>query len=124
LKYTAETMLVKSMDTGGSGEFAHVRAEEAGWDYLNMSAYRMNKSEKHSDNTGEYENVIVILGGRCTIRTEDGVFENIGRRPNVFSGMPYALYMSRNKAFEVEALTDNFEIAECWVKTDEDHPTQ
>jgi 5-deoxy-glucuronate isomerase len=124
LKYTSETMLVKSMDTSSTGEFAHVRAEEVGWDYLNMSAYRMNKGEKHSDNTGEYENVIVILGGRCTIRTEDGDFVNIGRRPNVFSGMPYALYMSRNKVFEVEALTDGFEIAECWVHTDEDHPTQ
>lgn len=124
MKYTSETMLIKSMDTGNTGEFAHIRAEEVGWDYLNMSAYRMNKGDKHSDNTGDYENVIVILGGRCTIRTEDGDFENIGRRPDVFSGMPYALYMSRNKAFEVEALTDGFEIAECWVLTDEDHPTQ
>ena len=124
MKYISETMLVKSIDTGETGEFARVRADEAGWDYLNMSAYRMNRGNKHQDNTGEYEQVIVILGGRCTIRTQDGTFENIGRRPNVFSGMPYALYLSRNKDFEVEALTDGFEIAECWVKTDEDHPTQ
>jgi len=124
MKYTAETMLVKAQDNGESGQFARVRAEEAGWEFLNMSAYRLNKGETYSDSTEHCENAIVILGGRCTIRSSDGDYENIGRRPNVFSGMPYALYLSRNKEFEIEALTDNLEIASCWVPTDEDHPTQ
>jgi 5-deoxy-glucuronate isomerase len=124
MKYTAETMLIRSADRGGTGEFARVRAADAGWDYLNMSAYRMNKGERYHDNTRANENVIVILGGRCSIRTSDGDFLNIGRRPDVFQGMPYALYLSRNKDFEIEALTDGLEIASCWVATDEDHPTQ
>lgn len=124
MQYTSETMLVKSRDTGGTGEFARVRAADAGWEYLNMSAMRLNKGEKVADNTRDCENAIVILGGVCTIRTSDGVFEQVGRRPNVFSGMPYALYLSRHKDFEIEALTDGFEFASCWVPTDEDHPTQ
>lgn len=124
MKYTAETMLVKANDSGASGEFARVRAEDAGWEYLNMSAMRLNTGETYAGETGECENAIVILGGRCTIRTSDGVFENIGRRPNVFSGMPYALYLSRHKSFEIEALTDGFEFASCWVPTDQDFPTQ
>jgi 5-deoxy-glucuronate isomerase len=124
MKYTAETMLVKSQDNGGSGEFARVNAEDAGWDYLNMSAMRLDNGESFSDNTRDNENVIVIFGGRCTIRTSDRDFENIGGRTDVFSGMPTALYLSRNKDFEITALTDGFEFASCWVKTDEDHPTQ
>ncbi|MEQ8677344.1 MAG: 5-deoxy-glucuronate isomerase [Aggregatilineales bacterium] len=124
MNYTAQTMLVKSSDTGGTGEFARVRAGDAGWDYLNMSAMRLNKMESFSDNTGDYENVMVILGGQCNIKTTDGNFERIGRRPNVFSGMPYALYLSRNKDFEILALTDGFEFASCWVPTDQDFPTQ
>jgi 5-deoxy-glucuronate isomerase len=124
MKYTSETMLIKSKDKGGSGSFAGVSAEGAGWDYLNMAAMRLNKTETYADNTQDNENVIVIFGGRCTIRTSDGDFTNIGRRPNVFSGMPYALYLSRNKEFEIEALTDDLEFASCWVPTDEDHPTQ
>lgn len=124
MQYTSKTMLIKSTDTGGEGEFARVRAADAGWEYLNMSAMRLNKGSKFSDNTREYENAIVILGGVCNIKTSDGEFKNVGRRPNVFSGMPYALYLSRNKDFEIEALTDNLEFASCRVSTDQDHPTQ
>jgi len=124
MKYTSETMLVKSQDNGESGVFAKVDAQSAGWDFLNMAAVRLNKGENHTGQTEQHEYVIVIFGGRCTITTNDGNFENIGRRPNVFSGMPYALYLSRNKTFEITALTDDFECAMCWVPTDEDHPTQ
>lgn len=124
MQYTAETIRVPTQDTGDTGEFARVRAQEAGWEYLNMSAMRMNKGQTYGQNTGAHENAIVILGGHCTIRTSDGDFASIGRRPNVFSGMPYALYLSRNKDFEIEALTDDLEFASCWVPTDEDHPTQ
>jgi 5-deoxy-glucuronate isomerase len=124
MQYTSETMLVKSKDTGGTGEFARVRADEAGWEYLNMSAIRLNAGEKFEDKTGECENALVILGGRCNIRSSKGEFMNIGRRPDVFSGMPYAVYLSRRTDFEIEALTDGFEHPSCWVPTDEDHPAQ
>ncbi|MCB9452840.1 MAG: 5-deoxy-glucuronate isomerase [Anaerolineaceae bacterium] len=117
-------MLVKAHDNGGVGEFARVNAQAAGWEYLSMSAMRLNAGQTFSENTRECENAIVILSGRCTIETSDGTFENIGRRPDVFSGMPYALYLSRRKAFTITALTDGFEFASCWVPTDEDHPTQ
>ncbi len=124
MKYTAETMLVKTNDDGSTGEFTRVRAGDAGWDYLNMSAMRLNRGETFGDNTRDNENAIVILGGVCNIKTSDGEFTRVGRRPNVFSGMPYALYLSRNKDFEIEALTDSFEFASCWVPTDQDFPTQ
>ncbi len=124
MNYTAETMLVKAQDTGGSGVFAAVDAQKAGWEYLNMAAVRLGAGERFGENTREFEYAIVILGGRCTITTSDGTFQNVGRRPNVFSGMPYALYLSRRKDFEITALTDDLEFAVCWVPTDEDHPTQ
>ncbi|MCK6579450.1 MAG: 5-deoxy-glucuronate isomerase [Anaerolineae bacterium] len=124
MRYTAETMLVRSKDTGGSGEFARINAAEAGWEHLNMSAMRLNKGETFGQQTGECENAIVILGGVCRISTSDGVFERVGRRPNVFSGMPHALYLSRHKEFAIEALTDGLEFASCWVKSDQDHPTR
>lgn len=124
MHYTAENMLIKSQDAGGTGEFARIRAEEAGWEYLNMSAYRLNKGETFANNTRECENAIVILSGTCIIRTSDGDFGKVGRRPDVFSGMPYALYLSRRKDFEIEASSDGFEFASCWVPTNEDHPTK
>ncbi len=124
MRYTAETMLIRSKDTGGSGVFAEVSAAQAGWDYLNMAVRRLSHGETWSGSTGENEFVHVILGGVCAIRTSQGSFERVGRRPNVFSGMPYALYLSRHTDFTIEALGDGLEVASCWVATDEDHPAR
>jgi 5-deoxy-glucuronate isomerase len=124
MNYTAENMLIRAHDTGSTGVFARVRAEEAGWDYLNMAALRLNKAETFSQNTGDHENALVILGGVCHVRSSKGDFLKVGRRPNVFSGMPYAVYLPRRTDFEIEALTDSFEVASCWVPTDRDYPAQ
>ena len=124
MHYTSETMLIRSQDSGGTGVFARVTAEQAGWDYLNMAAMRLNRGERFGDNTKNCEHVSVILGGVCNIRTSAGEFLNVGRRPDVFSGMPYAIYLSGNTDFEIEALTDGMEFASCWVPTDEDHPAR
>ncbi len=124
MNYTADTMLVRSHDHGGTGIFAEISAEQAGWDYLNMAARRLNLGDTWSGSTGAYEYVHVILGGMCTIRTSQGKFSRIGHRSNVFKGMPYALYLSRGVDFEIEALSDGFEVASCWVATEEDHPAR
>jgi 5-deoxy-glucuronate isomerase len=124
MNYTADTMLVRSKDMGDSGIFAEVSAQQAGWQYLNMAARRLNTGETWSASTGNYEYAHVILGGACAIRTNQGSFERVGRRRDVFSGMAYALYLSRGVDFEIEALTDGFEVASCWVATDEDHPAR
>lgn len=124
MRYTADTMLIKSRDTGGTGVFAEVRAEQAGWELLNMQVRRMDRGETWAHHTGEHEYAHVILGGKCHIHTSHGDFLDLGRRPNVFSGMPYAVYLSRRSDFVIEALTDGLEVATCWVATDEDHPAQ
>lgn len=119
-----ESLLVRSKDEGKTGVFASVTAQEAGWQYLNMAARRQNKGDTWGGNTGDNEYVHVVLGGVCRMRTSQGNFEKVGRRHDVFSGMPYALYLSRHTDFEIEALTDGLEIASCWVPTEEDHPTR
>jgi 5-deoxy-glucuronate isomerase len=124
MQYTAETMLVRSQDTGGTGVIAAVTAEGAGWDYLNMEVRRFNAGDKWDGSSGDFEYAHVVLGGKCHVRTSKGNFENVGERPNVFSGMPHAVYHSRNTDFEIEAVTDGLEVATCRVPTDEDHPLQ
>lgn len=124
MAYTAETMLIRARDTGGTGVFAEVSAQRAGWNYLNMEARRLNSGQRWGGSTGDTEIVHVILGGVCSIHTSAGEFREVGRRPNVFSGMPYALYLSRSTDYEIEALTDGFEVASCWVQADEDHPAK
>lgn len=124
VKYTAETMLLRPADRGGTGEFARVTPERAGWEYLSMYALRLNSGQKYNAATGGNELALVILGGRCSVRSNRGDFENIGRRPNVFSGMPWAVYLPRNTTWELEALSDGFEVAACEVPAERDYPAQ
>jgi len=124
MQSNAETMLIRSNDNGDYGIFTEVTAQQAGWQFLNMAARRMQQGETWSSNTGDAEYAHVILGGRCNVRTSQGDFLQVGRRANVFSGMPYAVYLSGDTDFEIEALTDGLEIASCWVETDQEHPAQ
>lgn len=124
VRYTAETMLVRSSDTGGTGEFARVTPQQAGWDYLQMYALRLNRGQRHTAHSGGNEVALVILGGVCSVRAEGDHFAHIGRRPNVFSGMPWAVYVPRNRAWELEAHTDGFEVAVCEVPAERDYPAQ
>ncbi len=124
MEYTAKNLLIHSQDTGDTGIFAQVSAQQAGWEFLNMAARRMNMGDKWSGSTGAFEYAHVILGGTCTIRTSQGEFKHVGQRRDVFSGMPYALYLSRGVDFEIEALSDGFEVASCWVPATEDHPAR
>lgn len=101
--------------------FARVSAEQAGWRYLNMVALQLDAGKTFGITVGDYEYLTVILGGVCDIRTNRGNFQEVGRRFDVFTGMPYAVYMPRQTEFEIEALTDDFAMASCWASTDQDH---
>jgi len=118
--YTANNLHFPSSDKGKAGAFAAMDAKKAGWDTMNFAAVRLNAGKTFEIAIDEYEYVAVILSGRCNIKTNKGDFTDVGRRDSVFTGMPYAVYLPRNTEFEIEALTDNFEVASCWVPTEKD----
>jgi len=124
MQYTTENMLIHPKPNVMSGVYAEVTAEQAGWDFMNMTARRLTTGQAWSGNTGNREYSHVILGGVCAVRTSRGNYERVGKRENVFAGKPHAVYIPRHTDFEFEALTDNFDLASCWVPTDEDHPLQ
>jgi 5-deoxy-glucuronate isomerase len=94
----------------------------AGWELLHFAARRLSRGEGWASATGDNELVLVILGGICTIVSSRGEWTGVGLRPNVFSGMPYTLYLPRHTEFTVEALSDQLDFAYGWCATDEDHP--
>lgn len=107
---------------GTASVFARASAEQAGWQYINMVALRLETGKTFGITIDDYEYVAIILGGVCDIRTSRGDFLDVGRRPDVFTGMPYAIYMPRQTEFEIEALSDDFAMASCWVPSTQDHP--
>jgi 5-deoxy-glucuronate isomerase len=108
-------------DRGDVGAIQRVTATDAGWDLLNMEVRRLSSGAHWPHKTGQHEAVLVILGGRCSIRSNRGEWTEIGHRADVWSGLPTALYLPPNTSFVVEALTDGLEIAHCWVPSDQDH---
>lgn len=97
---------------------------DAGWESLSFCAVRLNSGEEFEHSTRDEECVVVILGGRCTISTSRGEWKHVGRRPNVFSGMPHGLYLSRNTEMRLLSESGGVDFALGWCPVDQDFPTR
>jgi 5-deoxy-glucuronate isomerase len=104
-----------------TGEYVRVTPATAGWEHLHFAVRRMAPGERWQQETGEAEYALVVLGGICSVQSSRGRWPRIGRRPDVFSGMPYALYLPRRTSFTLEALSDHVEVAYGWCAGSEDH---
>lgn len=105
-------------------EYMHITPAMAGWDYLHFGARNMPAGASWEHDSGENELALVILGGVCSIDSNRGSWERIGRRSNVFAGMPYALYLPRRTKFTLHAISPSLDIGYGWVATEEDHPAR
>lgn len=109
-----------------AAEYARVDPQRAGWEHLHFAARRLRAGQRWTHNTDETEMALVVLGGVCRLAWQRdsarGEWSEIGRRPNVFSGMPHAIYLPRRTGFHLEARSDDFDMAYGWCVTDEDHP--
>jgi 5-deoxy-glucuronate isomerase len=102
-------------------EIIHLTPPEAGWDYLHFSVRRLQSGQTWEFDTAENELALVVLGGVGAVQSSRGNFPHLGRRPDVFSGMPYSLYLPRRTRFTVQATSPELEIACAWCSTDQDH---
>lgn len=116
----ASALLVRP--TPQSGEYLRVTPETARWEHLHFAARTMSRGEIWRGNTGACEYGFVVLGGRCSVESSRGAWKQIGRRPDVFHGMPYALYLPRETEFAVTALADSLDIAYGWCRSEGNHP--
>lgn len=103
----------KTLTDGQSGEMLHFTREGVDWEWMSMSARRLNPGERYQANTDGEEAAFVILGGRCAADWGKGE-QRIGERKNVFDGFPYCLYLPSGNSVKFKAETV-CEIAECRV---------
>jgi 5-deoxy-glucuronate isomerase len=115
-------LLVKPRST--DGEYIRVTPETAGWEHLHFAARHLKCQKQWEGSTGGFEYGLVILGGVCSVRSSRGDWEKIGRRPNVFAGMPYGLYLPADTTFTVTAQSDQLDLAYGWCKSEGEHPPQ
>jgi 5-deoxy-glucuronate isomerase len=105
-------------------EYVQITPRAARWDFLNFAARQMSHGKMWHFETHENELALVVLGGTCEITSNIGKWSDVGRRPNVFGGMPYTLYLPPETRFTVEARSELLDIAYGWCVAKEAHPAR
>jgi 5-deoxy-glucuronate isomerase len=116
-------LLIKPNALKETGESLSITPESAGFEYLSCSIRRMLRGETFSSETSASELGIVVLGGRCSVGSSAGSWKDLGSRAGVFDGMPTALYLPIETAFDVRAESD-CELAFCFSRAEERFPAR
>jgi len=95
--------------------------ESYGFEFLSFRNQRLKPGDRVEEDTGGRELGIVLLGGACSVESSRGAWPRIGRRPNVFAGMPYALYLPLGTIYTLVARTE-CDIAFCYCRAEEYFP--
>ena len=105
-------------------EYVRISPGSAQWDYLSFAARRMNRGDTWDFETHENELALVLLGGICDVKSNWGSWLDVGRRPNVFAGMPYTLYLPPDTRFTLEAKSEHLDIAYGWCAAEKAYPAR
>ena len=119
-QYTAENLVIHPDTCADPDVIVEVTPEAAGWDTITFQARRLAQGRAWSFETGNCELALVVLGGTIDVTSSRGQWQGLGRRTNVFTGLPCALYLSIDTALTVTAATD-CEFAVAWVAADQEY---
>ena len=97
--------------------------ENFGFEFLSFECRKFASGESFSGETGARELGIVLFGGVCSVKSSKGVFPSFGKRPNVFGGLPYTLYLPISTEFELTAESDT-DLAFCYCRAEQPHPAK
>ena len=101
----------QSLPEGDSGPLLHFSRESVQWEWMSMSVRRLQAGETYAAKTKGEEAAFVLLGGKCIADWGNGA-RIIGKRKNVFDGLPHCVYLPTDHSVEFAAET-TVEIAEC-----------
>jgi 5-deoxy-glucuronate isomerase len=106
----------RNLPSDQAGELVAFTREQAGWEWVSFVVTRLLPGQLLDLRTGNEERVLVLLGGRCTANWGTGA-QSIGKRKNVFDGLPFTLYLPCDSRVTIKAETI-CEIAECRVPSE------
>jgi 5-deoxy-glucuronate isomerase len=108
-----------------AGLVLSITQARAGWDTISFRLARLELGQPFIHSQADEELVLVILGGQVAVSAGGRRWEHIGSRQNVFSGMPYALYLPiATPHVEIEALTEGCEVAICGARAGHSFPAR
>ncbi len=98
---------------GQAGELLHLSRQQLKWEWMSLFVRRLQPGQVYRTQTEGEEAAFVLLGGTCRADWGRGV-QTIGKRKDVFDGLPYAVYLPTGHQVSFTADT-TCEIAECRV---------
>jgi 5-deoxy-glucuronate isomerase len=112
------TVLVRSVNLPPqqAGELLHLPRQKANWEWMSFVVRRLQPGDVFRTRTEHEEAAFVILGGTCLADWGQGA-QSLGKRRNVFDGLPYTLYLPPRSQASFAAET-TCEIAECRVPSE------
>src|SRR5512140_3096456 len=95
-------------------EIINITPKSAGWDTISMTVVSLKQGETYDFALKGEESVIVVLGGKIAVSSSAGSWTGVGGRKDVFSGMPWTLYLPLNATAKVTAETAaEFAVCRC-----------
>ncbi|MFB3902855.1 MAG: 5-deoxy-glucuronate isomerase [Acidobacteriota bacterium] len=104
-QYDSTNLMIHPGRSDDPAVIVEVRPEEAGWDTLWFQVRRLAAGGQWQSETGGQELALVVLSGVLDVSSNRGDWHGAGRRPDVFAGLPYALYLPPYTTFCVGAVT-------------------
>jgi len=97
------------------------RIETFGFDLLGFRVQKLAAGARVEEDTANWELGLVVLGGICSVESSRGNWSSIGKRANVFQGLPYALYLPIQTSYKI-ATAQGCEIAFCYSRAEQPYP--
>jgi 5-deoxy-glucuronate isomerase len=106
-------LLVSPTEPAADGTILSVTPESAGWGHVGFEVLDLTAGQVAERETGDRELCLVVVAGRCHVRSEHGDWEGLGARPDPFSGPPVAAYLPPGTTVSAEG--GPAEVALCWA---------
>lgn len=95
--------------------------ESFGFEFLALRTLKLAAGQTFTENTGARELAVVMLGGVCAVASTAGDFPSVGKRQDVFSGLPHTLYLPLGTTYTLTAST-SCDMVLCYCQAEERHP--
>ena len=105
-QYDERNLVIRRGGSLDPDVLVEVTPETAGWTTLSFQARRLAAGRSWTCENPGRETALIVLGGRFDAGAGPQSWKNIGGRPDVFAGLPHALYLPAGRTCSITAVTD------------------
>ena len=105
-QFDSNSLIVHPGEYPDPGVVVQVRREEVGWETIDFEVRTLATGQTWEASFIGEEAAIVQLSGTFSVDSNQGAWKKVGERKDVFTGLPYALYLPPDSEITITAITD------------------